>query len=32
LKKKDRQDKSLIDKVSAVILLQSYMEMKSWKR
>jgi putative Holliday junction resolvase len=28
-KKKDRQDKSLIDKVSAVIILQSYLEMKS---
>ena len=26
-KKKDRQDKALIDKVSAVILLQSYMQM-----
>jgi putative Holliday junction resolvase len=26
LKKKDRQDKALIDKVSAVIILQSYME------
>jgi putative holliday junction resolvase len=28
-KKKDRQNKSLIDKVSAVIILQSYLEMKS---
>jgi putative Holliday junction resolvase len=31
-KKKDRQDKSLVDKVSAVIILQSYMEMKSMNR
>lgn len=29
LKKKDRQNKSTIDKISAVILLQSYMEYKS---
>lgn len=28
LKKKDRQDKALIDKVSATILLQSYLESK----
>ena len=28
-KKKDRQDKSLVDQVSAVIILQSYLEMKS---
>jgi len=28
-KKKDRQDKALVDKVSAVIILQSYLEMKS---
>lgn len=28
-KKKVRQDKSLVDKVSAVIILQSYLEMKS---
>ena len=28
-KKKDRQNKALVDKVSAVIILQSYMEMKS---
>lgn len=28
LKKKKRQDKALIDKVSATIILQSYMEMK----
>jgi putative holliday junction resolvase len=27
LKKKERQDKALVDKISAVILLQSYMEM-----
>ena len=26
LKKKDRQDKALVDSVSAVIILQSYME------
>jgi putative Holliday junction resolvase len=26
MKKKDRQDKALVDKVSAVIILQSYME------
>jgi putative holliday junction resolvase len=26
LKKKDRQDKALVDRVSAVIILQSYME------
>jgi putative Holliday junction resolvase len=29
LKKKKRQDKGLIDKVSATIILQSYMEMKN---
>lgn len=28
LKKKDRQDKALVDSVSAVIILQSYMESK----
>jgi putative holliday junction resolvase len=28
-KKKDRQNKALIDKVSAVIILQSYLEMKA---
>ncbi len=28
LKKKDRQDKALVDEVSATILLQSYLEMK----
>jgi len=31
LKKKDRQDKALVDKVSAVIILQSYLEMKAWQ-
>jgi len=31
LKKKDRQDKGLVDKVSAVIILQSYMEMLTFK-
>lgn len=29
LKKKDRQNKSTIDKISAVIILQSYMEFKA---
>jgi len=29
LKKKQRQDKALVDKISATIILQSYMEMKS---
>ena len=29
LKKKDRQDKALIDSVSAVLILQSYMEARS---
>ncbi len=28
LKRKDRQDKALVDKVSATLILQSYMEMK----
>lgn len=32
LKKKDRQDKALVDKVSAVILLQSYMESSMYKK
>jgi putative Holliday junction resolvase len=32
LKKKDRENKSMIDKVSAVILLQSYMEYRSAKK
>ena len=31
-KKKDRQNKGLVDKVSAVIILQSYLEMKSMQR
>jgi putative Holliday junction resolvase len=31
-KKKDRQNKALVDKVSAVIILQSYLEMKSMQR
>ena len=31
LKKKDRQDKSLVDKVSAVLILQSFMEARSRK-
>ncbi len=30
MKKKDRRDKALVDKVSAVIILQSYLEMKAW--
>ena len=30
-KKKDRQNKGLVDKVSAVIILQSYLEMKSFR-
>ncbi len=29
LKKKDRQNKALVDKVSAVLILQSYLEMKN---
>jgi putative Holliday junction resolvase len=29
LKKKDRQNKSLVDTVSAVLILQSYMEAKN---
>ncbi len=31
-KKKTRQDKSLVDKVSAVIILQSYLEMIEFRR
>lgn len=31
-KKKDRRDKSLIDKVSAVIMLQSYLEMLDFRK
>jgi len=30
LKKKDRQNKSLVDKISATIILQSYLENKDW--
>jgi putative Holliday junction resolvase len=30
LKKKDRQDKALVDTVSATIMLQSYMEKSKW--
>ena len=29
LKKKDRQNRALVDKISAVLILQSYLEMKS---
>lgn len=32
VKKKDRRDKSLVDSVSAVIILQSYLESKSYNR
>jgi putative Holliday junction resolvase len=32
LKKKDRQNKGLVDKVSATIILQSYMQMMQTKR
>ncbi|HAQ64449.1 MAG TPA: Holliday junction resolvase RuvX [Bacteroidales bacterium] len=31
LKKKDRQDKALVDRISAVILLQSFMESNQFK-
>jgi putative holliday junction resolvase len=31
-RKKKRQDKSLVDKVSAVLILQSYLEMRDWKK
>ena len=31
MKKKDRQDKSLVDKVSAVLILQSYLEARNRK-
>lgn len=31
-KKKVRQDKALVDKVSATIMLQSYMQMSKWKQ
>jgi putative holliday junction resolvase len=30
LKKKDRQDKSMVDKISATIILQSFLEQKSF--
>ncbi len=30
VKKKQRQDKGLVDKVSAVLILQSYLEMRAW--
>ena len=32
LKKKDRQNKELLDQVSATIILQSYLESKQWKQ
>jgi len=32
LKKKDRQNKSLVDKISATIILQSYLENKNWQK
>lgn len=32
LKKKDRQNKALVDEISAVILLQSYMESSTYKK
>jgi putative Holliday junction resolvase len=31
LKKKKRQDKSLVDEISAVIILQSYLENKKYQ-
>jgi RNAse H domain protein, YqgF family len=31
-KKKQRQDKGLVDMVSAVIILQSYLEMQAWNK
>ena len=31
LKKKDRQNKALIDEISATIILQSYLESKKYK-
>ena len=31
-KKKDRQDKSLVDKISATLILQSYLEMKAFEK
>jgi len=32
LKKKDRQDKALVDRISAVILLQSFLESNQYKK
>jgi putative holliday junction resolvase len=32
VKKKERRDKSLVDKVSATLILQSYLESKSFKK
>ena len=32
LKKKDRQNKSLVDKISATIILQSFLENKAWQK
>jgi len=32
LKKKDRQNKELVDKISATIILQSYMESNIYNR
>jgi putative Holliday junction resolvase len=32
VRKKDRQDKSLVDKVSAVLILQSYLESRTWAK
>mgnify|MGYP000393480987 FL=1 len=31
LKKKKRQDKALVDEISAVIILQAYLESKKYK-
>lgn len=32
LKKKDRQNKQLLDEISATIILQSYLESRQWKQ
>jgi putative Holliday junction resolvase len=32
MKKKERQDKAIVDKVSAAIILQSYLDIKSNER
>ena len=32
VKKKDRQDKSMVDKISAAIILQSFLDKRSNKR